>query len=630
MEYHKYNIFNLPKLEEVYSVYFTNIECNKIAEYKKDYKDWDLDWILKYLSNPLARHNFSTDLDYQNYYDGYLVSITCNIPQTYKFRRKNIFKFLLDSEINNINLIDLNQEQLNKYLDKLSNMNFDEIQEHVDCIEDFLLFHQEKFKNKLCLEIDKSTIIVPAWENALTDKEQANEEQIKFYKYWLKNYENDIIVEVNGRVQYLFLYLHDVIDVFIKTKDISVLSREFMKMDKYYGSYDAIKKRLYVWWQDAYLIVGNKRKYIEYKIRSYIISSTTQDSTVDFDEIIDEFNKMEEVDLVLLDEAFFLVMGNKKCLTNYGLDNLKGIIEVTKMYLKDFKSEKGMNVKDYFYSKFDVWNLSEEDYAELEGYIVGDNFRIYKDNYYKSKLGWFKQLKKSHIKISKLKNEEIKSMNNVIKAPQKYCNLKIGDFEDENAYENYIANQIESANEQLFRMEYGKSYLFGGRPRYYQYEECCVFHKEVPQIIEEAFIQLEADIVRECENILREENSIPKIGEGWISETILYRQIKEAFPDEKITHHGSPMWLGRQHLDIYFIQKNIGIEYQGLQHNEPVDYFGGIEAFEKQQNLDDKKKRLCEKNNCILIYVYPNYNFEEVRYEIETLLREKNLTDNLL
>jgi len=48
--------------------------------------------------------------------------------------------------------------------------------------------------------------------------------------------------------------------------------------------------------------------------------------------------------------------------------------------------------------------------------------------------------------------------------------------------------------------------------------------------------------------------------------------------------------------------KQIGIEYQGLQHFQPVDFFGGKEAFEKTKKRDKKKAEICKKNNVKLIY----------------------------
>ncbi len=110
---------------------------------------------------------------------------------------------------------------------------------------------------------------------------------------------------------------------------------------------------------------------------------------------------------------------------------------------------------------------------------------------------------------------------------------------------------------------------------------------------------------KDIENIIRVEKSLPKIGEGWISETILYYQIKEAFPDFEVHQHSSPAWLGLQHFDIYFPKLNIAIEYQGKQHTQPVEFFGGHEAFIKNLERDERKRILCQKNETKLFYVFP-------------------------
>ena len=59
------------------------------------------------------------------------------------------------------------------------------------------------------------------------------------------------------------------------------------------------------------------------------------------------------------------------------------------------------------------------------------------------------------------------------------------------------------------------------------------------------------------------------------SETELYYRIADIFHENEVLHHGSPTCLGRQHLDIYFPELNIGVEYQGAQHYIAVDFFGG-------------------------------------------------------
>jgi hypothetical protein len=153
----------------------------------------------------------------------------------------------------------------------------------------------------------------------------------------------------------------------------------------------------------------------------------------------------------------------------------------------------------------------------------------------------------------------------------------------------------------------------------------------VPLIVIEAFKNEIKKIFRESENIYREEKDIPKVGEGWVSETELYYKIKESFPHEKIIHHGRPSWLGRQHLDIYFPRRNIAIEYQGEQHDSPIEYFGGKKSFQKRKTLDIQKKEKCNLNNCHLIYAHPDYNFKNIENEIKNhIIKINPKTINLI
>lgn len=135
-----------------------------------------------------------------------------------------------------------------------------------------------------------------------------------------------------------------------------------------------------------------------------------------------------------------------------------------------------------------------------------------------------------------------------------------------------------------------------------------------------------AGLIREAENFVRQERNLPKVGEGWISETELYYKIKTTFSKYKVVHHGRPSWLGLQHFDIFFPKLNIAIEYQGKQHTEAVDFFGGEEGFKIVTENDRKKKEKCGKNNCILIEVYPDYEFKEVVQKIRIAIDLKKKT----
>ena len=82
----------------------------------------------------------------------------------------------------------------------------------------------------------------------------------------------------------------------------------------------------------------------------------------------------------------------------------------------------------------------------------------------------------------------------------------------------------------------------------------------------------------------------------------------------------SPEWLFPQSFDIYIPELNIAIEYQGIQHYKPIDYFVGDEGFKHRQELDTRKKQLSTDNNIKLI----EWNYSE-SIDLETLNQKLSL-----
>ena len=113
------------------------------------------------------------------------------------------------------------------------------------------------------------------------------------------------------------------------------------------------------------------------------------------------------------------------------------------------------------------------------------------------------------------------------------------------------------------------------------------------------FLDLVEEILKEAENRLREKKGLPRIGEGWVSETRLYRLVQSVFPDAE--QHAMPQWLRPQHLDVFVPSRKIAFEYQGRQHFEPIDFFGGQESFESTIKRDKLKAQKCNVNGIILI-----------------------------
>ena len=56
-------------------------------------------------------------------------------------------------------------------------------------------------------------------------------------------------------------------------------------------------------------------------------------------------------------------------------------------------------------------------------------------------------------------------------------------------------------------------------------------------------------------------------------------------------------------FDFYLKNLNICIEFNGKQHYEPIEYFGGINSLKSQIKRDLIKREYCENNNILLIII---------------------------
>jgi hypothetical protein len=85
-------------------------------------------------------------------------------------------------------------------------------------------------------------------------------------------------------------------------------------------------------------------------------------------------------------------------------------------------------------------------------------------------------------------------------------------------------------------------------------------------------------------------------------------QIKEYLTNNKIDFIHQKRFSDCRHIrplpfDFYLQEFNLCIEYQGIQHFEPINYYGGLKNFLEQQNRDKIKKNYCENNKIELCYI---------------------------
>jgi hypothetical protein len=106
---------------------------------------------------------------------------------------------------------------------------------------------------------------------------------------------------------------------------------------------------------------------------------------------------------------------------------------------------------------------------------------------------------------------------------------------------------------------------------------------------------------REMEARYRAEAGLPARGDGWVSETHLANLVSDALPGLQVVREARLDWLKGQRLDIYVPGLSLAIEYQGIQHYEPIDLFGGADALTRRQAMDERKRLACEEAGVRLI-----------------------------
>ena len=86
-----------------------------------------------------------------------------------------------------------------------------------------------------------------------------------------------------------------------------------------------------------------------------------------------------------------------------------------------------------------------------------------------------------------------------------------------------------------------------------------------------------------------------------------------------ITYNNSKMYVD---FCVLINNQKIFIEYNGRQHYEPVEVFGGVEKFKKQQERDLLLEKYCDEHNIILLTYKYDIPFDVLANLIKTNLNE--------
>jgi hypothetical protein len=103
------------------------------------------------------------------------------------------------------------------------------------------------------------------------------------------------------------------------------------------------------------------------------------------------------------------------------------------------------------------------------------------------------------------------------------------------------------------------------------------------------------------------------IGEERVSKYLISNKIEYI----KQKSFDGCVYKNKMQFDFFLPNFNICIEYDGKQHFEPIEYFGGIESLDKQKHKDFIKNEFCSKNNIRLIRI-PYYEYNNIEKILES------------
>jgi len=135
------------------------------------------------------------------------------------------------------------------------------------------------------------------------------------------------------------------------------------------------------------------------------------------------------------------------------------------------------------------------------------------------------------------------------------------------------------------------------------------------------FTRQSRQIDRVIENTVRERFGFRPMGSGSTGESILFEIVKRIFPCEAIHRCSRPDFMQGLEFDVFLPGRRLAFEFQGQQHYEPVEHWGGIGALRDLRERDKRKRRLCKKRGVNLVEIRFDEALTEkhVRERIKTL-----------
>ena len=176
-------------------------------------------------------------------------------------------------------------------------------------------------------------------------------------------------------------------------------------------------------------------------------------------------------------------------------------------------------------------------------------------------------------------------------------------------YDDYLEDQLNETLKELMEQGLKAQNLYmdfhnGSTPidRNRAWDEWTIERKR----LERQRTYIDDQIRRYFENKVRRSFGLDDFGRGSLPEYKMYLILKRLYKETELQRNVHPDWLDGLELDVWIPEFSIAFEYQGEQHFNAIEHWGGKEELAKTQERDKRKKELCQDYGVKLICI--NYD----------------------
>lgn len=423
---------------------------------------------------------------------------------------------------------------------------------------------------------------------------------------------------------------------------------------KVYEPYEINEKEVKIWRDFNSIDINNKkldlRSFI--KLDSILSALLNEENLINSIDLIEEqFNKVickSEYDdlLIQLNESALYSTLNVNYNSTYE-DYLWKEIEVAKHFydkvyesyimsalnitqrfsdildhvLEIYNSEEGSYIDSNIDKSFRYRAISDfgKDFEEEIREIANTRIETYKENFarYPHEIIW--DFYKDNYKILESENEVIEGLRgyqldlNIELDFQKSDNLYLGgNLQLGDAISHVSPIRVDGYEE--------KPNEHGWYDRKNVFRSESVKRLYIPNYVKDLIQHNYRVIIKESENIIRENKGHYKIRGQFKSENTVYKNLREIIGNKiRIIREKHIYSEGSKRLDFYLPDYNVAIEYNGIQHYKPVDFFGGLDGLKSVQNSDKLKQEYCSHHE-IKLYII-KYD-DDIRSKLNDIINE--------